>query len=237
MSLSQPIASICFFSSSVRYFSASFFSHSAGNVRLLHRVEQALQPLEHGAEHAIELVEIALVLHQRRCATDSRNSPPSARRDRRRAPPSASDIRAGSPGPGRRAAIGKELQEHGLQIARSPRHVKGGAPCPQGLDLPAFSTRIGDQRLHPPQRPQAGCRDAAIVRSRLKRPVAAKNKQQGKYLESKTTGTKDYVATDDLKIAVNASIVLERPLLKRRARHRQDRAGRGSREGDRRAAF
>src|SRR5881409_1719770 len=29
----------------------------------------------------------------------------------------------------------------------------------------------------------------------------------------KFTGTKDYVATDDLKIAVNASIVLERPLL------------------------
>src|SRR6266566_1966334 len=29
----------------------------------------------------------------------------------------------------------------------------------------------------------------------------------------KFTGTKDYVATDDLKIAVNASIVLERPVL------------------------
>jgi MoxR-like ATPase len=29
----------------------------------------------------------------------------------------------------------------------------------------------------------------------------------------KFTGTKDYVATDDLKVAVNASIVLERPLL------------------------
>ena len=29
----------------------------------------------------------------------------------------------------------------------------------------------------------------------------------------KFTGTKDYVATDDLKIAVNASIALERPLL------------------------
>jgi hypothetical protein len=35
-----------------------------GNVRLLHGVEQALQPLEHGAEHAVELVEITLVLHQ-----------------------------------------------------------------------------------------------------------------------------------------------------------------------------
>src|SRR6266446_9148608 len=29
----------------------------------------------------------------------------------------------------------------------------------------------------------------------------------------KFTGTKDYVATDDLKVAVNASITLERPLL------------------------
>ena len=36
-----------------------------GNVGLFHGVEQALQPLEHGAEHPIELVEIALVLHQR----------------------------------------------------------------------------------------------------------------------------------------------------------------------------
>ena len=64
-SLSRPpIASICFFSSSVRYFSASFFSHSAGNFgreRLLHQFEA----LEHVAEHAVELVEVALVLHQR----------------------------------------------------------------------------------------------------------------------------------------------------------------------------
>ncbi|MDU6835258.1 MAG: MoxR family ATPase, partial [Bradyrhizobium sp.] len=29
----------------------------------------------------------------------------------------------------------------------------------------------------------------------------------------KFTGTQDYVATDDLKVAVNAAIVLERPLL------------------------
>ena len=35
-----------------------------GNVRLLHRVQQAFQPLEHAAEDAIELVEVALVLHQ-----------------------------------------------------------------------------------------------------------------------------------------------------------------------------
>src|SRR5438270_7583832 len=35
--------------------------------------------------------------------------------------------------------------------------------------------------------------------------------QQGRAM--KFTGTKDYIATDDLKIAVNASMVLERPLL------------------------
>ena len=29
----------------------------------------------------------------------------------------------------------------------------------------------------------------------------------------KFTGTKDYVATDDLKVAVNAAVALERPLL------------------------
>jgi len=53
----------------------------------------------------------------------------------------------------------------------------------------------------------------------------------------KFTGTKDYVATDDLKIAVNASIVLERPLLiKGEPWHRQDRAGGGSCESARRAA-
>ena len=34
-------------------------------------------------------------------------------------------------------------------------------------------------------------------------------------------GTDSYVATDDLKVAVNAAVTLERPLLvKRRTRHR-----------------
>jgi MoxR-like ATPase len=45
-----------------------------------------------------------------------------------------------------------------------------------------------------------------------RRTLALNNGQQGKH-SMKFTGTKDYVATDDLKIAVNASIVLERPLL------------------------
>jgi hypothetical protein len=39
-------------------------------------------------------------------------------------------------------------------------------------------------------------------------------------------GTGTYVATDDLRVAANAAIVLERPLLvKGEPRHRQDRAG------------
>ena len=64
-SLSRPpSASICFFSSSVRYFSASFFSHSAG-ISAWQRVADGFEPLEHVAEHAVELVEVALVLHQR----------------------------------------------------------------------------------------------------------------------------------------------------------------------------
>ena len=59
------MASICFFSSSVRYFSVSFFSHSAGISAVSASLDE-IEALEHMAEHAIELVEIALVLHQRR---------------------------------------------------------------------------------------------------------------------------------------------------------------------------
>ena len=43
-------------------------------------------------------------------------------------------------------------------------------------------------------------------------------------------GTDSYVATEDLTVAVNAAIVLERPLAgERRARHRQIGPGRGNR--------
>ena len=53
----------------------------------------------------------------------------------------------------------------------------------------------------------------------------------------KFTGTKDYVATDDLKVAVNASIVLERPLLiKGEPGTGKTVLARGSRQGARRAA-
>ena len=39
-------------------------------------------------------------------------------------------------------------------------------------------------------------------------------------------GTENYIATEDLKVAVNAAVALERPLLiKGELRHRQDGAG------------
>src|ERR1700744_4266624 len=46
----------------------------------------------------------------------------------------------------------------------------------------------------------------------LSGPQPLRSKHQGKG-SMKFQGTKDYVATEDLKVAVNASIVLERPLL------------------------
>jgi len=64
MSLSRPPkASISFFSSSVRYFSVSRLSHSAG-MSAGRGLPDELQALEHLAEDAVELVEVALVLHQ-----------------------------------------------------------------------------------------------------------------------------------------------------------------------------
>jgi len=42
-------------------------------------------------------------------------------------------------------------------------------------------------------------------------------------------GSSTYVATDDLKLAVNAALTLQRPLLIKANRHGQDHAGRGSR--------
>src|SRR5882672_12350623 len=82
-----------------------------------------------------------------------------------------------------------------------PARERQEAPAgPAGLDLPGFSTRIRSQGFS--TRHHSG---------RRARP-ARKHEQQGG-CPMKFTGTKDYVATDDLKIAVNASIVLERPLL------------------------
>src|SRR5258706_3952571 len=81
---------------------------------------------------------------------------------------------------------------------------------PDSLDLPGFSTRIDVRRLYPRNNRQSGVGTLAVVPAQA-RPHRCAD-EQGK-CSMKFTGTKDYVATDDLKIAVNASIVLERPLL------------------------
>ena len=70
----------------------------------------------------------------------------------------------------------------------------------------------GQTRLTTLLHPRNDRRDGGRFLFRAGALAALKNKQQGK-CSMKFTGTKDYVATDDLKIAVNASIVLERPLL------------------------
>src|SRR6266480_3070557 len=82
---------------------------------------------------------------------------------------------------------------------------------PDSLDLPGFSTRIEVRRLYPRSNRQSGVGTLASFPHKPSRTHVLTNKQ-GK-CSMKFTGTKDYVATDDLKIAVNASIVLERPLL------------------------
>ena len=106
-SLSRPpIASICFFSSSVRYFSASFFSHSSG-ISAVERLLHQLEALEDVAEHAVELVEVALVLHQRGARQIVEVLDPPRRRGRPPSPPSASGIRAASPARRRISARGR----------------------------------------------------------------------------------------------------------------------------------
>src|SRR5881227_1095532 len=65
MSFSQPIASICAFSSSVRYFSASFFSHSAGISAVSIAWSRFSSPLNVAPKTRSNL-SIALVLHQGR---------------------------------------------------------------------------------------------------------------------------------------------------------------------------
>ena len=118
-----------------------------GNVRLLHGVEQALQPLEHGAEHAVELVEVALVLHQRGARQvieilDRLLGEVGVERLHQRQIFAQGDRDLGI------AQRCEELQEHGLQIARRTANVKGLARPPRGLDLPGFSTRIDPSGLY-----------------------------------------------------------------------------------------
>src|SRR5919197_4570148 len=55
------------------------------------------------------------------------------------------------------------------------------------------------------------CGRSHVATGAKKLATSGTTDQQGRPM--KFTGTKDYVATDDLKVAVNASIVLERPLL------------------------
>ena len=82
------------FSSSVSSFSASLRSHSAGQLASASALEHAVPaPLKMLGEDAVEAVEVALVLHQRRRATGSRNLRRCSRRRAPRAPRAASGTR------------------------------------------------------------------------------------------------------------------------------------------------
>ena len=95
-----------------------------GNVRLLHGVQQALQPLEHGAEDAVELVEVALVLHQSGAGQVIEilhrligEVGVERLHQRQIFAQGHRDLRV--------AQRCEELQEHGIQIARRTAPVKG----------------------------------------------------------------------------------------------------------------
>ncbi len=107
-----------------------------GDVRLVHGVEQAFQPLEHGAEDAVELVEITLVLHQRRARQVIEilhrllgEVGVECLHQRQIFAQGHGDLGV--------AQRGEELQEHELQIARRTMKVKGGSgprpPRPAGF--------------------------------------------------------------------------------------------------------
>jgi MoxR-like ATPase len=76
-------------------------------------------------------------------------------------------------------------------------------PGEGGWTCPSFPLNFGATR-HPP---------TGTVRPSLRPPVPFGSTRNKASSPMKFTGTKDYVATDDLKVAVNAAIVLERPLL------------------------
>jgi MoxR-like ATPase len=103
---------------------------------------------------------------------------------------------------------------HGQHPSRASAADQGGLfyeMMADSLDLPGFSTRIEVRRLYPRNNRQPGVGTLAVVPAQAKPHPRAD--EQTRQCSMKFTGTKDYVATDDLKIAVNASIVLERPLL------------------------
>ena len=88
-----------------------------------------LKPLEDMAEHAIELVEIALVLHQARARQIIEFLDPTRRRDRPPSPASASDIRAASPARRRSLSSLKKL----MNIATIRRWSLRPQRCQNGL--------------------------------------------------------------------------------------------------------
>src|ERR1700722_8521030 len=171
-----------------------------GNVGLEHPVEQAFQPLEHQAEHAIELVEIALILHQR----GAREVIEVLHRLLREVGVDRLHQRQVFAQGHRHLGLAQrceELQEHTLTLPRWP--------YPSRVSGASLGSRIGWQRPRPEgffsttlAKTTAGWRSIHVRGNRIKARHFMK-----------FTGTKDYVATEDLKVAVNASIVLERPLL------------------------
>jgi len=75
----RPWPRTIFFSSSVRYFSASFLATPSEKFLGRERPRSSGRGLEHVPEHAVELVEVALVLHQRRAREVNRSPPPGGR--------------------------------------------------------------------------------------------------------------------------------------------------------------
>src|SRR5205823_14144376 len=71
---------------------------------------------------------------------------------------------------------------------------------PDSLDLRGFSTRIEVRRLYPRNNRRSGVGTLAVVPAQAKPHPRAD--EQTRQCSMKFTGTKDYVATDDLKIAV-----------------------------------
>ena len=94
-----------------------------GDLGLVHGVQQAFQPLEHRTEDAVELVEVALVLHQRGAGEVIEvlhrligEVGVERLHQRQIFAQGHRDLRV--------AQRCEELQEHGVQIARRTAHVK-----------------------------------------------------------------------------------------------------------------
>ena len=145
-SLSRPpIASICFFSSSVRYFSLIFCSHSSG-ISALSALFEQVEPLEDVAEHAVELIEIALVLHQRGARQiieilDAAAGEVGLHRLHQR------QVLAQRHGDTGGFQFGEELDEHGLRIRSRGVPVKAIAVPYAAIALPSVSRERCEPRV------------------------------------------------------------------------------------------